>query len=132
MISYKDLGQMGRLGNQLFQIATTIALAERNDDKYVFPQWTYEKNFNLYNCFSDNIEATETYREPSFTYSPIPYKPNLNLHGFFQSEKYFADQFDIIHHLLTPQIGYGIKYNYASIHVRRGDYLNLTKEYEQI
>jgi len=132
MISFKDLGNMGRLGNQLFQIAATVALAERHNDKYIFPPWSYEPYFNLHDCFSDNIEITETYYEPEFSYLPIPYKPNLNIKGFFQSERYFEDQTDIIHHLLTPKIGYGIKYNFTSIHVRRGDYLKLTQEYEQL
>jgi hypothetical protein len=129
MISFKDLGKMGRLGNRLFQVAATIALAIRNDDTYVFPRWTYENNFNLHNCFSDQINNSETYKETGFTYSPIPYKPNLNLFGFFQSEKYFADCQDIIQNLLTPTIGFGIKYDHTAIHVRRGDYINLTKEY---
>lgn len=123
---------MGRLGNQLFQIATTIALAVKNDDDYVFPTWSYENDFSLHNCFSNNITNTETYREIGFTYSPIPYMPNLNLFGYFQSEKYFEDCQDIIQSLLTPTIGLGIQYNHTSIHVRRADYTNLTKEYIQL
>lgn len=132
MISFRDLGQMGRLGNQLFQIAATIALAERNNDKYVFPRWEYENHFSLYDCFSTSIETTETFRETGFVYAPIVYRSNMNLNGFFQSEKYFEDQKDLIYYSLTPKIGFGIKYNHASIHVRRGDYLHLTNEYQQL
>lgn len=132
MISFKGLGNWGRLGNQLFQIATTVALAVENNDDYVFPQWPEQPNFSLTNCFSNNITNQQSYREPSFTYTPIPYRPNLDLEGFFQSEKYFENSQDIIQSLLTPRIGYGIQYNYTSIHVRRGDYLNLQKEYAQL
>jgi hypothetical protein len=131
MISFAKLGQMGRLGNQLFQIATTIALALRNNDKYVFPYWEEERNFNLHNCFS-HITNTEIFMESDFTYNPIPYKQNLNIQGFFQSEKYFEDCQNVIHHLLTPKIGFGIKYGYTSIHVRKGDYVNLIRQYEQL
>lgn len=120
------------MGNQLFQIAATVALAIRNDDEYIFPRWENECNFSLYDCFSDKIENKEVHIEPYFQYSEIKYKPNLNLQGFYQSEKYFDDCKDIIHNLLTPRIGFGIKYDTTAIHVRRGDYLNLKKEYVQL
>lgn len=132
MITFKDLGNMGRLGNQLFQVAATVALAVRNNDDYVFPPWSYEPYFSLTNCFSNALPNGPTFTEPSFTYTPITYQPNLNLQGFFQSEKYFEDQQDFIRSLLMPRQGYGIQYGYTSIHVRRGDYTNLTKEYAQL
>ena len=132
MITFSNLGQMGRLGNQLFQMSTVIALATRHNDKYVFPPWKYENSFNLHSCFSSNIVSTETYREPSFTYTPIHYKPNINLFGYFQSEKYFAEHKNIISSLLTPKTVHSTIPGCTSIHVRRGDYLNLTKEYEQL
>src|SRR6202034_3127321 len=133
MISFKELGQMGRLGNQLFQIAATVAFAVRHDDNYIFPLWSQEKYFNLHGCFSNSIHSNiETYKEPAFNYSAIPYKGSINLSGYFQSEKYFLDQRDLIRNLLTPTIGFEIKYDHTSIHVRRGDYVNLTKEYVQL
>jgi len=123
---------MGRLGNQLFQIATTVALALRNHDNYVFPAWAAEPHFNLSGCFSGNIPNAQTFKEAAFTYAPIPYRPNLNLEGFFQSEKYFLDQQDAIRHLLTPKSGIGVQSGCTSVHVRRGDYTTLTKEYTQL
>lgn len=132
MITFSQLGNQGRLGNQLFQIAATVALAIRNNDEYVFPAWPSEKYFNLHHCFSNNITSTSTYTEPSFIYTPIPYKPNLNLSGYFQSEKYFEDCQDLIQNLLTPTLGFDIKWDYTSIHVRRGDYVNLKKEFTQL
>lgn len=133
MITFTQLGNLGRLGNQLFQIATTIALALRNDDKYTFPKWEYEPYFNLRGCFSHSINNPKIYREPFFHYAPIPHSNTdvLDLVGYFQSEKYFQDCRDTIHNLLTPNIGYGIKWGYTSVHVRRGDYLRLTREYVQ-
>ncbi len=122
---------MGRLGNQLFQIATSIALAERNNSKYIFPPWDSEKSFNLYDCFSRTIHAKKEYHEPHFHYANIPFEPSLNINGFFQSERYFDDQKDIILGLLTPKVSYSINWNTTSIHVRRGDYVN-NGAYEQL
>ena len=132
MISFKELGKLGRLGNILFEVSATAALALRNNDQYIFPSWQDSQHFNLHNCFSDNIQNTDTYNEPHFHYAPIPYRPNLNLSGYFQSYKYFEDYQDVIHNLLTPKIGFGIKYGYTSVHIRKGDYINLANAYEQL
>lgn len=132
MISFRDLGNMGRLGNQLFQIAATVALALRNNDKYIFPPWQYEQYFNLHNCFSDHISNADTYNEPYFHYTPIPYRSNINLNGYYQSSKYFDDNQDIIRSILASTLETNTKHNHTSIHVRRGDYLHLTREYAQL
>lgn len=133
MITFTQLGKFGRLGNMLFEISTTIALALRNNDKYVFPPWQYEKDFNLHNCFSNTIKSTKTYTEASFSYTKIPYTNTTNdildLVGYWQSEKYFDDCQDVIQSLLTPKIGYGIKYNHTSLHCRRGDYVKQPQNY---
>jgi hypothetical protein len=129
VISFSELGKMGRLGNQCFQVAATVALALRNNDKYIFPNWEYEKFFNLSGCFATSIANTHTYTEPHFHYAPVPYQPNMDIRGYFQSWRYFDDCQDIIQNLLTPKIGYGIKYNHTSIHVRRGDYVGQPQNY---
>ena len=41
MLSFKNLGRMGRLGNQLFQIAATMGIARRRSMDAAFPQWAY-------------------------------------------------------------------------------------------
>jgi hypothetical protein len=43
MISIKNFGY--RLGNQMFQLAAAIALADKNDDTVAFPEWKYAKYF---------------------------------------------------------------------------------------
>ena len=132
MITFTELGKKGRLGNQLFQIAATIDLALRNDSEYGFPRWPEEINFNLHGCFYENFSPRPTYREPHFEYSEIPYQPELDITGFFQSEKYFDESKHIVRSLLTPKLGFGIKYNHTSIHVRRGDYVNNQQNYVQL
>ena len=77
MISFSQLGNLGRLGNQLFQMAVTMSLAFDNNDKYLFSHWKYEKYFGLSGCFSSNIKYASQYKEPYFHYAPIPYSPNI-------------------------------------------------------
>lgn len=124
MITFSNIGGMGRLGNQLFQLAAAIALATQHQDKYLFPHWEYESKFNLHGCFSNNIKSTAIYQEPFFHYQKIPYQPNLDLKGFFQSYKYFEDCQDIVLGLLTPKQTFPIQWGITSIHCRYGDYVN--------
>lgn len=122
MITFAKLGQYGRKGNCLFQMAATIALAHRNNDEYKFPLWEFSKEFNIDQDKFGEISYKETFNEPHFNYCGIPYKRNLNLMGYFQSYKYFQDESDLISKLLRPrQISQHI--NATSIHVRRTDYL---------
>jgi len=135
MITFGDLGNLGRLGNQLFQISATISYALKNNDSYGFPTWKHEDHFDLKYCFFDNIKVEKTYAEPYFHYCEIPkisYKYNLNLSGYFQSERYFFEHRDLIKELLTPKIEIKRESGLCGIHVRRGDYVNLTDCYVQL
>lgn len=133
MITFNRLGD-NWLGNNLFQIAATISLALKNNDRYEFPLWKYQNDFNLSNCFSRTIlerelDNVETYQDPNFYYyTEIQYKPNLNLNGFFTSYRYFDHYQYHIQNLLIPKKIQKTLYGYTSIHVRRGDFL-LNNEY---
>jgi len=81
-----------------------------------------------------------TYTEPSFSYSKIPpLVGDVNLHGYFQSEKYFSNNKDyIIEKIEEGYVGYNnmklheikdIMNECCFIHVRRGDYLSLQHVY---
>lgn len=128
MISFTS-GYYGWLGNQMFQYAATKALSLRADTDCAFPK----NKPNLHQVFRLNAKTqaspSPTYIEPYFHYSPIPTNiKSLTLDGYFQSEKYFEDYKDEIRNEFTfrhskcsaPEI------NTVSIHVRRGDYLNLS------
>lgn len=123
-ITFSELGKKGRLGNILFQVAATIALALRNNDDYVFPNtWPDKKFFNIpLDKFVDKVYFSSKYDELYYHYSPIPYCPNLNWEGYGQSYLYFNDFKNQIKQLLTPNIKIE-KQDYTSIHVRRTDYL---------
>ncbi len=48
MINFNKLGLFGRLGNQMFQIASTIGIAKKNGQDYGFNYWIYQKYFTAF------------------------------------------------------------------------------------
>ena len=100
MITFTNLGRHGEFGNQLFQIAAVVGTAMKNNTQFDFPKWKglisqteYAKYFKTPIPETLNLNQNFiSYSEPSFTYNEIPYIPNKNidLFGYFQSEKYFS------------------------------------------
>lgn len=116
----------GRLGNQMFQIATCIATALRNKTDYSIPQKSIDsKIWNTYfTQFPRRIPSGgRIWYEKSHAYNPIPNDRGLILDGYFQSEKYFIEYRE----QLLQMFGFNWKSinGMVSIHVRRGDYLQL-------
>lgn len=131
MISFSRLGNLGQLGNQLFQVAATSAAARRFGTPAKFPPWRYAEYFTgPFDLSLEPAEIKETYVEPQAAYKPIPPINDLDLFGFFQSERYFRDQEEIIRGLfsfkddLLPDSWRDIEADCA-IHVRGGDYQTL-------
>ena len=119
MITFKALGYDGRLGNQMFQFATTYGTAKRLGYKAFFPiencsnyigtgpqgiidSSNMRVKCDLLDCFDvpqdyfipgNQIQVIYNYREPHFNYDPnilsIPDSTNLN--GYFQTSKYFSE-----------------------------------------
>lgn len=125
MVSFPGLGKIGRLGNHLFQIAATMGLALDHGVRYHFPRWEHEEDFPNADGFCLEIPTGPRYEEPNFHYDPIPFQPNLQLSGYFQSELYFGRHKDEIRRALTPRGECARMPGAASVHVRRGDYLLL-------
>ena len=123
MITFSNLERYGRLGNQLFQIATTYAYAKDNNTTIGLPTWSYRSHFKLEDSIFDNYSTQYyTYHEiDSLNYNKIEtYIDNVDLVGYFQSDKYFKqykqdilDMFKVNKHIN----------DYGFIHVRRGDYV---------
>ena len=103
---------MGQLGNQMFIIAATEALARENGAEAIFPdlltetRWNVQENrekiFTRVNAHSLPHCVSHLYKEPHYHYKEISYKRNLKLHGYFQSEKYFYKYRDEIKALFAP------------------------------
>lgn len=121
-------GYYGWLGNQMFQYAATRALSLDLNTKFHFPS----KKPDLHSIFNtkspDPIdEVLSPYHETKYSYIPLPKKDNLVFYGYYQSEKYFKHQENIIRQEFTfkepsNKIMPG---GCIALHVRRGDYLNL-------
>ena len=109
MITFKKLGYYGRLGNQMFQYASLLGIADKKgvsagiDYKNSFTSMTVNKftgpgHLDLLEVFphisaenSDDITPEYTINEPSFEFNSkmfdIP--DNSDMSGYFQTEKYF-------------------------------------------
>jgi hypothetical protein len=145
----------GGLGNQMFQIAAAYSHAKKNNDTAYFNLSNshtplqgenvskYKDNLLQFNHMDNIYEiCNKVFSQPSHSYCEIPYEPNQQLHGYYQSEKFFIDDKDELIEkfrlgLTSPQ--YINKWDtiskelgeirkqtnkpIVSIHVRRGDYL---------
>ena len=67
-ITYSELVNTGRMGNQIFQMCATICLALNNNDQYIFPSWKYEPYFNLHGCFTHKPTFSSTQTAPTYPY----------------------------------------------------------------
>lgn len=143
MISFIALGNHGRLGNQMFQVAAALSAADRLKTKAYFPRGTQvEQVFKLKDClFTDSIQPKFAYFEKSFEFDPnfINVPDSCNIHGYFQSEKYFKDCESLIIENFcfkesiresSLEIMSSDNSDKCSVHVRRGDYLNLSEVHQ--
>ena len=148
MLSFNHLGNLGRLGNQMFQYASLKGIAKnRGYDFYIPPKEIFgnlDKNvknsecnlydvFNLKNCKVGLIE-NPTLPERMHEFDEdlfINFPDNVDLYGYYQSEKYFKH----IEHEIRLDFSFNEELirmckdlmngeKFISLHVRRGDYLN--------
>lgn len=91
MITFSKIGKKGNLGNQLFQIASTIGLATKNSHEFAFLLWKYQNSFKNQlplltldiSSFEENIEKEYHYHEWNFG------TKKYDITGWLQTEKYF-------------------------------------------
>jgi hypothetical protein len=104
---------IGQLGNQMFTIAAATSLALDHDAEPLFPDLVQKNEFNiplnytkLFNRLKigfPNPTINYYYIEPHFHYAPIPYRPNMVIRGWFQSDKYFSHHKEEICNLFKPK-----------------------------
>jgi len=128
MISFFGLGRLGRLGNQLFQIASIKGIATKLDTTCHFPQWHYSKYFK--NKLPRIGRRFQTHYEPQFHHSEHWLIDNKDYHGWLQSEKYFDSsvketfEFDTtFKDLVTAKYAKFFNKETIAISVRRGDFV---------
>jgi len=134
----------GGLGNQMFQIAAGLSKAKDLNTEFFInydithygqqgkKPYTYRDNF--YSKINHNNYIPEfVYGEPHFSYSPLPDKKDMVIDGYFQTEKYFKHNKEIIKNSfyfsddLKNKIDKRIKkikQKILGVHVRTGDFLS--------
>lgn len=138
---------MGGLGNMLFQIASAFSVSLR-DNKYFFCDeimnavphlhYSYYKNNILRKViFSKKENIDYLHDEKKFSFEEIPIvNGNIEMRGYFQSEKYFNRYRNEISNLFEPsnEIKSYVDSFFnqtegkktCSLHVRRSNYLHLS------
>ena len=129
MITFQNIGYMGRLGNQMFQFASTLGIGKRKGYDVKFPIENCSTarmvgpidvktgsvtpvKCDLLDCFdipeeyfisSSKLQIYSLFNEGRFEYDPnteiIPDGTVLN--GYFQTEKYFLDIREEIRKILS-------------------------------
>lgn len=137
MISFSQLGEFGRFGNQLFQYAFLRTSAMRIGTQFFCPPWLGEKIFHL----NDSDLKCDIF-VPTSQYNENPYSPGINkeaflvrdgvdVAGFFQSARYFSREDALLWFSFKEDVFIDVREKYKNIdfssatalHVRLGDYL---------
>lgn len=151
MLANDDIGNLGRLGNQMFQYTALRGLAQRHGYEYCLPPREVVATRDP-NCASSDITMFECFKIPNapkrITNFPKVMESrfgldqklwdnchdNISLYGYFQTEKYFKhiekqirEAFIFVDEIREPTEE-AFRENFGntevlSIHIRRGDYL---------
>lgn len=120
-VTYSRLGSNGRFGNQLWQIAGTIAVAQEHGFDIRLPAWEYASSFNMpTEWFSGptGIEATRIANLPECARDYLQHFPLIAAHEAIIRE---AFQPNSSMNISTLEAKYEPA-NATAVHVRRGDY----------
>jgi hypothetical protein len=152
MLAFNHLGQLGRLGNQMFQYASLRGIAARRGYDFGIPPSDFNNEWSSHQLFEvfdlpflpkQNIKYLDmgqapVVQEKHFHFDEVLLNqcPNdVSLLGYFQSEKYFKhiedsikEDFTFRSHILEPckEIFESFD-NPVSLHVRRTDYLTIAQ-----
>jgi len=103
MLAFNQIGNLGRLGNQMFEYAAVRGIAAKHGYNWCIPPFNRNgiENYSLHQCFKlesvkeENLAVRDDFgyvQERFFHFDDELFEncPNdVSIHGFFQSEKYF-------------------------------------------
>lgn len=135
MITFANLGRLGRFTNGMFQIAGTIGIAKANGYDFSFPEW---KNYDHRDRFGSNedIDVQKYFVNPlpvcedpgkfpsrwvDWGYHGLNFPDNISLNGHFQAPKYFMHCIDTVKHYFRMKDEPN-QNEMVAIHYRAGDY----------
>lgn len=141
VLTFIEIGRYGRLGNQIFQVASTIGIALDNEMSFSFPEHIESSDVGiLFNIKGDIISEGYVPKilEIDQIYEPVKVPRSLHgvisLHGYYQSFFYFNHHTTRLkkilrpnHHMVTTVLSKFPKLmveGSVGIHVRRGDYIH--------
>lgn len=130
---------LGRLGNNLFQIAACIGYAKKHGVNWAIQKGYIEPGFQVFQVdqFLPHLPSNDgvhfkRYNEPFFDYQEIPFHPEgVRPVGFWQSIKYFEHCQDEVKKVINLPFYGGFK-DYCGIHARRGDYVMLDTNFPPV
>ena len=152
-ISFNHLGNLGHLGNQMFQYAALIGLGKKHNRQFCIPhkdafgkayyqelRSTIDGAFNI-DC-PRGLSKFKTVQEQSFHFDRQLFEntpgPECNLYGFFQSEKWFKHAEEEVRKAFTFKEEYRelaqmmrdqLSGEIVALHVRRTDYITNPNHY---
>ena len=124
-VTYEYLFKNGRLGNQLWQIASTAGIADACGSEPRFPKWEYEKYFNVPSrFFVENLPVNS--RDLGTDYlQELHYFDNIAS----QVKEWFEPSFQVQDELEARYPWFFDGSHHTAIHVRRGDYVGLPNHF---
>ena len=146
MLAFNELGNNGRLGNQMFQYAALRGIAAHKGYDWCIPPFGINRidNYSISNCFTLNSVSNSNQFILDSGHAPVVVEryfhfdeelynlcPNdVSIQGFFQTEKYFKNIEEVIRSdftfhesILNPCVEMIESIGSAPLflHVRRGD-----------
>lgn len=153
MIVFNNLGKMGRLGNQMFQISSVLGIAKTTGQQCAFPEWEYQVFFEKPLPRIVDVQHFPVVTETGYHFNPYVgiTHTDMDLNGYFQSPKYWIGHEDAIksYFKLTQAAFHTVCENWLEIikhmpprlckkletvgmHVRRGDYTNISQHHTDL
>lgn len=128
-VSYEYLGRNGRLGNQLWQIASTVGIAHQQHRAPAFPPWEYQPYFRVPDwMFHESLpeprdDLGTDYLQELRHFAWLDCDHDQQIRGMFQPSE------PVMHELYTRYPTFWLKEHTTAVHVRRGDYVALPQHF---